>query len=300
VTIYWAFNQYPDEYQLENAVNKIIENQSALSSIFSNNKQIKIKTKVKLKIIENSNCLNSALEALTRTPFNLTIPPLLRIALIKQKKEKYYFVLTVHHLIFDGWSLNILCKNINEFLSGKPLTQPKLNYFNYADQQNPWYSLSNKAALEYWHEQTFPKNLNFPAEACKNNKPTAPSIYQTLNSEKLKSLNKFASNNQISLFTLLITSYALLLHEYSSNNNILIGTTYFNRDEQNTQDTIGYFVNIIPLIFNIDLNGKLQDILQKIQLTSHLSFKHSLPFSLLKNEKGIEETTPSISWFKCF
>lgn len=283
ITFYWQLAQKPDADQLENAINKIIEQQLALQVRFINEKQVVMPSRINIDWLEQQTDLKKTLTNLSNKPFKLDQELLLR-ASITQINGHYYLILTIHHLIFDGWSLNIFTQLLNQILHSKAPEPPKLDYITHAVYQHEKDNSIDQQKLEFWQALDMPHQLDFPYIRDAENNLTVPSIEIQIHSNKLEKLKLLARKHQTSLFTLLISSYALTLSHYTQQQNILIACTHFNRDNEALKNTLGYFVNLIPLIFSTHKNLNIKNYFKACNDKLSTYFENAIPFAQLSSE----------------
>jgi len=198
-----------------------------------------------------------------RRPFNLFRGPLLRATLFRLTEETYVLFLTVHHIIFDGWSREVLVRELSTvyeaFTSGRPALLPALP-IQYADFAQ-WHRkrLWDKALeeqLAYWKKQL--ENLSIlklpsdrPRPAVRTFKGAKQSF--TLPEDIFEGLKTLGRREGVTLFMMLLAAYQTLLHRYTGQNDIGIGSPISGRDRSELDSLIGLFLNM--LVLRTDLSG---------------------------------------------
>jgi amino acid adenylation domain-containing protein len=237
-----------------------------------------------------------------RQSFALTQAPLLRSRLLRLDENEHVLLLTMHHIISDGWSMGIFVREMavlyEAFTAGKPSPLPELSiqYKDFARWQREW--LQGEALevqLEYWRRQlggSLPV-LQLPTDRLRPAVRTYLGKYQSLLlPKKLGGEIEYLSRREgTTLFMTLLAAFGVLLHRYSSQQDILIGTPIASRNREEIEELIGFFVN--TLVLRIDLSGdpSFRELLNRVREVALAAYAHQdLPF-----EKLIEELHPSRS-----
>ncbi|MCX8132083.1 MAG: amino acid adenylation domain-containing protein [Clostridia bacterium] len=187
-------------------------------------------------------------------PFDLSKLPLFRFKLVKLKSSGsipiHILIQDMHHLISDGISESILVKEINDLYAGKGLPELRIQYKDYVY----WHRRLLKSNLiqaqkTFWHEQLKGEipALDIPADYMR------PQVFSfqgdtlkiKIEYELKEKLNKFAREKRITLFTLLLAVYNLLLANYSGQNDIIVGSPTAGRRHADTYSVLGVFVNTL-------------------------------------------------------
>jgi amino acid adenylation domain-containing protein len=192
--------------------------------------------------------------------FNLEMFPLLRCKLIKCTDDFHYLLVTLHHIIFDGWSVNIL---VGDFVSIFGAFQNKLPHcllpleIQYADfcvweKENPEFkNLAPELQFLYDSLSKGVEPLNLPMDYPRPAVQTLAGsmIQRTVPADITRKLHEIAKNNEATLFMILLGEFGLLLNCYTNQSRIRIGTPVAGRNQIETEKLIGCFINtvIIPL-----------------------------------------------------
>ena len=233
-------------------------------------------------------------------PFDLRNGPLLRITLLRLHEKEHVLLLTLHHIIADGWSLDILMKELaqlyNAFAAGKPSPLPALpmQYGDFAQQQREW--LQEKALAEpmaYWKQQLAgaPPLLEMPTD-----RPRPPiqtfrgaCEFFELSRELSNALVALSRRENVTLFMTLLAAFKALLSRYTGQDDIVVGSPIAGRNHTETENLIGLFVNNLVLRTNLDGNPTFQEILRRLrQVTLDAFANQDVPF-----EKLVEELQPA-------
>jgi len=234
-----------------------------------------------------------------QTGFDLTQAPLLRAKLLQLDAEDYVILLTLHHIVSDGWSTDILIREVaalyTAFCAGKPSPLPQLTiqYADFAVWQRKWLegeALTNQ--LAYWQQQLsgelpilqLPTDRPRPTVQTYAGKTLSFVLPKTL-SEGLKTLSK---QEGVTLFMTLLAAFKTLLSRYTSQTDILVGSPIANRNRAEIENLIGFFVNTLVLRSNLSGNPNFRDLLKQVREVALGAYAHQdLPF-----EKLVEEIQP--------
>ncbi|MCB0210922.1 MAG: amino acid adenylation domain-containing protein [Anaerolineae bacterium] len=233
-------------------------------------------------------------------PFDLTQAPLLRVTLIQLAAEKHIFLLNIHHIISDAWSMGILTQELStlyaSFVEQQP--QPELPPLSiqYADfaiwQREQVQSETLQKDTTYWREQLAgaPPLLELPTDYIR---PATQSykgdkITGQLPADLVQSLEQLSIQQNASLFMTLLTAFNILLYRYTGQDDIVVGAPMINRRYIETENLIGYFLNNLALRTNIVETLTFAELLNLVRQTTLEAYSHqALPF-----EKLVQELQP--------
>lgn len=226
-------------------------------------------------------------------PFDLEHELPVRLKLIHVDDETNILLISMHHIVTDGWSQNIFAREFSIlydcFSHDRPSPLPELTiqYADFAAWQRQWLQgqvLEN--SLTYWRNQlaNAPENLNFPTDYPRPERP-APSgsaIQWFHSSEQLERLKQLSRNEGTTLFMTLLTAYYIFLHQYTGQEDIVIGTDIANRNRVETENIIGFFVNNLALRVNLSGDPTVRELLDRVRTTALGAYAHQdLPFATL-------------------
>jgi amino acid adenylation domain-containing protein len=241
------------------------------------------------KYVNKPNELNQYIASLIREPFDLSHDHLLRATLIKLTEKESIFVATLHHIASDGWSKSIFVKELvqlyNAYKDGSKIDLPQLNlqYADYAIWQRNHYQgewFSNK--LSYWKRKlegistlAMPTDyLRPPVQSTKGNK-----IDFTIDEELLSGLQLLSQQQGVTLFMTLLSGFKVLLHRYSGQEDISVGTPMANRTLKEVEELVGFFVNTLVLRSEVNSNLKFIEFLQQFKATALEAYEQQdVPF----------------------
>ncbi|MEW6367290.1 MAG: amino acid adenylation domain-containing protein [Acidobacteriota bacterium] len=297
---------------LEWSLSEIVRRHEALRTVFSlvDGKSVQIvepPAAVRLSVrdarglpdAEITPLIDGFCAAEARRAFDLTKDAMLRGSLLRVADEDHVLLLTVHHVASDGWSMGVLLHELTAlyeaFEQGQPSPLPDLavQYADYALwQQQRVRSGELQTQLAYWKRKLSGAS---PSLALPTTYPR-PEV-QTLNGaiasttfppDLTASLKDFSQSRGVTLFMTLLAALNVLLHRYSGQDDILVGSPLANRNRPEIENLIGFFVN--TLVFRTDLSGDppFEELLARVQQTTTEGYAHQdLPF-----EKLVEELRP--------
>ncbi|WP_084093210.1 non-ribosomal peptide synthetase [Andreprevotia lacus] len=228
-----------------------------------------------------------------RQPFDLATGPLLRAQVLRLAPDRHVLLVTLHHIVADGWSMGILLNELTASyrarLAGEAAALPVLpiQYADFAHWQRQWLSGDVLARqLDYWQQQLAdaPAQLGLPFDRPR------PAV-QTFNGAKyplwipadtLTGLQQLGRDGDGTLFMTLSAAFALLLARYSGQSDLCIGTPIANRNRAEIEGLIGFFVNTLVLRAQVDQRQSFAALLQQLRATTLAAYEHQdLPFEQL-------------------
>ena len=225
-------------------------------------------------------------------PFSLESAPLLRIELHFINNSKTLILIDSHHIILDGTSLNILISEFCKLYNNMQLDEEKISYIDYSVFENNYiHSTSIEKLQNYWNN-TF-KNKEIPVINLPYDYPIVSNI-KTFNGNKISTnisketfdkIETIAKQFNVSPYVLCLSAFYVLLHKYTGQEDIIIGSPTAGRDFEGTEKLIGMFVNNIPLYANVNSNMNFKDFILTLKNTVLESLKNQ-PYSydmLVKN-----------------
>lgn len=254
--------------------------------------------------------------------FDLARPPLLKVVLIRLRDKDYQFLLAMHHIISDDWSIQVFLKELSVFYKAfnensaytsshtshtpQPSdTLPRLpiQYADYAHWQHQYLAGEVGAEqLDYWKRQfaDAPLLLDLPTDFPRNNSDTSFQsgiVSLKIDCKTTKKLKALSRRGQTTLFVTILTAFAVLLYRYSNQEDIVIGTGVANRNPAITEKLIGLFVNILALRVQMPDNPSFLTLLERVQQTAldahayaNIPFLHlaeKLQIKSIKNYKPV-------------
>jgi amino acid adenylation domain-containing protein len=229
----------------------------------------------------------------SQVAFDLETAPLLRAKLLHLQAEKSRLVLTLHHLVADGWSIQLLVTKLSEIYqtlcTEKPLELPDLpiQYLDFVYWQRNWLETEIiNQHLDYWQEK-LTGNLpvlqlptDFPRPAIQTFQGAQQKFI--LSRKLTKAIKKLSQQEGATLFMTLLAAFKTLLYRYTGQTDILIGSPIANRNRPEIDSLIGCFVNTLVLRTNLAGNPTFKELLGRVRQVAIAAYTHQdLPFEKL-------------------
>ncbi|HYO64433.1 MAG TPA: amino acid adenylation domain-containing protein, partial [Pyrinomonadaceae bacterium] len=229
-------------------------------------------------------------------PFDLATGPLVRASLVRLSGKEHVCLLTMHHIVSDGWSVGVLIKEVaalyEAYASGQesPLAELPVQYADYAVWQRE--HLRGEALdkqLAYWRQQLAgaPAALELPTD-----RPRPP--VQTSNGARRKfelsprvsgRLRELSSREGVTLYMTLLAAFQTLLARYSNQEDISVGTPVANRQRGETEGLIGFFVNTLVMRAQVKADESFTRLLGRVREACLGAYAHQdAPFERLVEE----------------
>lgn len=245
-----------DEDRLVSCVNRIIEKQENLRTIFrivSGEPSQKILERFELKadyLQADEDNIVPAVETFIR-PFDLTATPGIRVGFIKTPRARY-LVIDIHHIVCDGIAIDVLKKELANIYYGAEATELPIQYKDFSEWQNTAaFRQHLEAQKAFWLEQfnTPAPKLNMPVDFTRNkfDTPKGDHFVETLQPALSASVKKLVKSTNSTLFSHLLSAAYIVLSKYSAVEDVVIGTGTSGRNFQNLDYIIGNFVNTVAL-----------------------------------------------------
>jgi amino acid adenylation domain-containing protein len=267
---------------LQSSINNIVSRHEALRTTFSteDGKPVAVlnsNNKIELVTEDLSSAAKSEVEAQVaeecRKPFDLAIGPLLRVTLLHLAEHEHVLVVTMHHIISDGWSMGIffdeLVSGYNRLLAGDELLTEAspIQYADFADWQRK--SLRGDRldhSLQYWQQQLagaplmtdLPTYCDRPVRSFRG----ARHVFE-IPADLTAMLKNLARAERVTLFMTLLGAFQTLLWTYSKHNDIVVGCPSAGR-RPGTENLIGYFVNTLTLRTSFSGNPTFRELIHRV------------------------------------
>lgn len=295
---------------LETSLNKIIERHEILRTVFNyyNMSQTVLpEQKINLQYISILNQaidLNKIKQLIIKDnnkPFDLEKGPLLRFLVLHLSEKEYIFVIIIHHIISDGWSNNMLFKELaityGNLLSGNTdQNLPEFQYTDYVEWEKKFFRNSSNLdnLFNYWKkhlagELTY---LQLPTDyKCNKVNFSGKAEIIELSKELVHDLKNLCTKEKITLFELFLSTLFILMYAYTNQIDIIIGSAVVNRESESLQRMLGLFTNTVLYRIKIDEFSSIDKLIQKVsQLNREILGYQALPFDMLIKELNPERT----------
>ena len=288
--------------RLESCLNQIIQRHASLRTTFTTENESPVQVvhpQLTLSLINHDLRelptdsqpieIEKFIVAESSRPFNLSQPPLLRATLLQLSESETIFILVIHHIVADGWSLGIFFKELTKLYQDNTTLLPALT-IQYADftlwqRQHLQGEMLDKS-IDYWKQQLHaaPPSLPLPTDYPRPPLQTfhGARLFFSFPKILLDNLKKLSQVTGVTLFMTLLAGFYLLLYRYTGQQDIVLGTPIAGRNRTEVEDLIGFFVN--TLVLRVQLQGE-DDFLQLLAKVKQVALDaytyQDLPFEIL-------------------
>ncbi len=305
----WAFRLRGrlDLPVLELAINEIIRRHSSIRTTFRWEEDGLVQVVAKLLEIRLDPVLtlkkqseadrDLELRALLRermcAPFDLERGPLFRMTVVRIREDEHVFLLLTHHIVWDGWSFDSFRRELyvlyESFRAGRasPLAPLPVTYGDFAAWQRERLQGSElEEHLAYWRRQLSGTlaPLDLPSDRPRPDVLTerGESEWMRFSREETDALRAVAQRHDGTLFMIMLAAFKVLLHRYTGQQDVRVGTAVRARIHPDTQDIIGFFVNTLVLRSNVSPDMPFTELLGRVRSATLGAFSHEeMPFELL-------------------
>ncbi len=245
--------------------------------------------------IKAKKILRNYAEIESTTSFDLTNCPLFRFLIVKISDTEHIIIYVTHHIIFDGWSMNIMMKEIKAYYDACMkntdvlLPELKIQYSDYAIWQKQF---DFQSQIDYWKEKlkdvsplALQTDFIRPAKQTFEGSNFDFKIPQTL----CKFIHKFSATNKTTPFNVMLTAFNILLYRLTNETNIAIGCPVTGRNMVETEQLIGFFVNILVMYNHVGENLSFLELLSSVKTNMLEAFlNQDAPLSMVVKEMNLE------------
>ena len=236
-------------------------------------------------------------------PFDIETGPLVRARLLRLNAEEWVLIFTMHHIIADGWSMGVLVNEMAALYRSyieeqapieRPLAELPVQYADFAEWQREWLTKGNlERLLQYWKQQLGGELpvLELPTDRVRPPRQSFRGAVRrfALSEELSMAIKSLGRQEGATLFMTLLAAFQSLLHRYTNQTDILVGTAIANRNRTEIESLIGFFVN--TLVLRTDFGGRpvFRELLRRVRDLTLEAYAHQdLPF-----ERVVEELQPA-------
>lgn len=267
-----------------------------------------IHTKIHLKDLSNfapedkHEKLNGLISIENGSVMDLTAGPLFKTQVIKLDENQHVFHCVIHHIISDGWSLNVLTNELMQLYEAyihfkpSPLNPIRVQYADFSEwQRNGEGSKSNEKQLQYWRDKLKGAPQLLPL-ACANERPDravfdGETQFFYLSKPLLKAFGDICRKKDSTLYSGLLTVFNILLHKYSDEKDLVVGTPVANRVITDLEPLVGFFVNTILIRTKIKRKDTFSRLLKRVSnTTAEAQDNQEIPFELLVEDLANERS----------
>lgn len=237
-----------------------------------------------------------------RHPFDLEAGPLLRVIILKLGRDDHALLISMHHIVSDGWSMGVFISEFAQLYKGfgegelSLLPELPIQYIDFAVwQQRRLEEQALREELSYWKRQLngAPATLQLPFDHPRPEFQSYRGANRSLRlSEPLsREIIRLARREGVTLFQTMLSAFKAFIYRHTSQADILIGTSIAGRDRPDIDNLIGYFVNTLVLRTKVSGDLTFRELLSRVQHVTSEAFAHQeAPF-----EKIVEELQPECS-----
>ena len=318
-----------DPNTLERSVNEIVRRHDALRTTFStvDGQPVPI-TRPKLNVAlltidlasypehEREARAHALLSAEAARPFDLTKGPLIRTTLARLDEQDHLFLVVMHHIVSDGWSLGLFFQELSAiydaFARGQqsPLSALPIQYADYAAWQREWLQgdLLQKQ-LSYWKEKLAGELpvLDLPTDRPRPEVQTFRGAREwlVLSENLTASITTLGQREGVTLFITLLAAFNVLLCRYTGQEDVIVGSPIANRPQTETESIIGFFLNNLALRSDLSGNPSFREVLARVRKTALEAYANQdVPFEklieALKPERSLSHTPIFQVYFNLF
>jgi amino acid adenylation domain-containing protein/non-ribosomal peptide synthase protein (TIGR01720 family) len=234
-----------------------------------------------------------------RSPFDLAEGPLLRTSLLRLSEREHVLLMTMHHIITDGWSISVFVHEVTTlygaFVAGEPspLAEPLLQYADYALWQREWLQgEASRESISYWRHQLAGEliPLQLPADGPR---PTVHSYRggrrcAGLTREQSDAVRRLSNAEGATPFMTLLAAFKALLSRYAGQTDVVVGSPVAGRNRAEVEHLIGFFINTLVLRTELDGATTFRELLRRVREVTLDAYAHQdVPF-----ERLVEELQP--------
>ncbi len=239
------------------------------------------------------------IELEAETPFDLSSDRLLRVRLIRLLDNEHILLLTIHHIVSDGWSTSVLYRELislyESYLGGRPPALPELpiQYQDFAEWQRGWLQGERlEALLAFWRQRLAGSPVlellcDHPRPALQTYRGSK--VLVPLSPELYRKLINFSRKHSATLFMTMLAALDVLLSRLTGQEDVVVGSAIANRNRAQIEPLIGFFVNMLVMRTQVAGNACFEELLAAVREQAFQAFEHQdLPFERLVDELDVE------------
>jgi len=304
--VYYRLTGPLDVASWERSLNEIIRRHEILRTVFTERNGTVVQLvlpslQIDVPVIDVSGEqeIERIFEVESARPFDLLEGPLLRAMLLKLSEREHGFFVIFHHIVTDGWSMDIFMSELvslyDAFCAGaaSPLPELPLQYADFAAWQRESITQAGlDKQLAYWRRQLTGELpvLELPADHPRPLRMTHSGAdeFFDVTQNLTEKLSDLSHSEGATLFMTLLAAFLTLLHRYTGQQDILLGTATAGRNHAQIENLIGFFINTLVLRTDLSGNPTFRELLRRVREVSLGAYEHQdVPF-----EKLVEELQP--------
>jgi amino acid adenylation domain-containing protein len=236
-----------------------------------------------------------------RRPFDLATGPLVRARLVRAEADKWMLLLNLHHVVADGWSLDILFRELALAYAARargeaPALPPlAVQYPDYAAWQRRWLSGARlERQIEWWRTRLAGATvLELPADLPRPATPTFRGAWVEFSTDRalVDAMEAVARSEGATLFQVMLGAFSILLSRWSGQDDVVVGSPVAGRGRPETEDMVGMFVNTLALRTDLSGDPDFRAVVRRVREATVDAFAHQdVPFERLVDELKIERS----------
>ncbi|WP_038296370.1 hybrid non-ribosomal peptide synthetase/type I polyketide synthase [[Scytonema hofmanni] UTEX B 1581] len=249
---------------------------------------------------EQENSVQKHIIEEAKTPFDLSQPALMRATLLQLNPQSYVILITMHHIVSDGWSVSIVVRELSTLYQAfaqnrpSPLPDRNIQYADFTIWQRQWLTGEVlQTQLNYWQNQLAGNLpiLNLPLDYPLSAKQDYQGAQQNISIKPTltKALKALSDQEGVTLFMTLFAAFNVLLSRHTGQEDIIIGSPIAGRNHLGSEDLVGFFINTLPLRTNLAENPSFQQLLKRVgEVTLGAYTYQDIPFEKLVEELRTE------------
>ena len=254
-------------------------------------------------VVEREHELQGLATQWSLQPFDLTTGPLLRVMLVRMSDDEHVFLIAMHHIICDGWSIGVFVRELTAlyaaFVTGKPSPLPELpiQYADYAQWQRAWLQGDVlESQLAYWRRQ-LAGPLPVLELPCDRSRPAIQTFNGALRWFRVpksvsQDLEALSHREGATPFMTLLAAFKVLLYRYTGQTDLVVGSPIANRNRVEIENSIGFFVNSLALRTVLSGDLSFREVLARVREVALGGYAHQdVPFERLVEELHVERST---------
>ncbi|MDQ3289422.1 MAG: amino acid adenylation domain-containing protein [Pseudomonadota bacterium] len=228
---------------------------------------------------ERDQALAARFKVLTEEPFDLAVAPLFRAKLFKLEHDVHAFYFMAHHIIWDGWSFDLLYTDLAELYAAQlESREPRLpeltvSYGDFAAWHNEWVQGPDyMRQLAVWRERLELDNRSGGPQPLPTDKPRRPGMAGrgashgiAVDKDLTEALHTAGLRMDATIFVVLLTAYFVLLNQSTGHRELIVGTPVRGRDREEFEGIMGYFTNLLPLYLRLDPSRPFADAVRQVK-----------------------------------
>jgi amino acid adenylation domain-containing protein len=283
-----------DSRAMHAAIQDVVQRHQALRATFSSNgEQMCIAKTIVIDLPEDQlpddyrfeEAMKQAVATEVSIPFDLHHGPLLRVRLLHKNNQEHYLLLTAHHIVCDGWSLEVIVNDLEKYYSARVNGQmcqhdPPPQYGEYAiASRSESEQEEQRKAREYWLKVLSGKipNLDLPLDKPRpaHRSFSSARVNHTLPPHLVKRLQRFGADRHASLFIVLLTAFQVLLYRLTGQTDIITGVPYAGHLQPGLTHLVGHCVNLLPIRGRLNGTDSFTDLLEQLRQSMFAAHEHN-------------------------